>query len=65
MTYIDAIKQGYCLSDITYQKGYVSRRVNLYDQKVLIAGGRRQGQLYILAPCYHSTIYCLRYYLSK
>lgn len=65
MTYRDAIKQGYRFADATYQRGYVSRRINLYNQKVLIAGGRRQGQLYILAPCYHSTIYCLRYYLSK
>lgn len=65
MTYQDAINQGYKAAEQTYQRGYVSRRANIAKQPVLTAGGRRKGQKYILVPCWESTQYCIRQYLSK
>ena len=60
--YLDA---GYFLADMEYQKGYVSRRVDIGNQPVLVAKGRRAGELYILEPCYHTSRYCFRHYLVK
>ena len=60
--YLDA---GYRLADMQYQKGYVSRRVDIGNQPVLTAKGHRAGELYILEPCYTSTRYCFRHYLVK
>lgn len=60
--YLDA---GYHLADMEYQRGYVSRRVDIGKQPVLVAGGRRAGELYILEPCYTSSRFCFRHYLVK
>ena len=50
----------------TKQSGYVSRRGDIENSIVYIAGkGKRAGQLYYLAPAYDSTLYCWRVYLVK
>ena len=61
--YLDA---GYHLDGgMTYQRGYVSRKVDLGEQIVYEAKGKRKGELYILVPCYTSSRYCFRHYLTK
>lgn len=62
MTYLEAKKQGYKDGRQSYQRGYVSRRVNTNDQSVLISG---RGEMYVLLPCWTSTQYCIRQYLYK
>lgn len=64
-TYEEALKDGYTQNDLKYQRGYVSRKVDIRKQPVLIAGGSRKGQLYILLPNFDSTQYCFRAYLKK
>ena len=50
----------------TKQNGYVSRRGDIENSIVYIAGkGKRYGQLYYLAPAYDSTFYCWRVWLTK
>ena len=49
-TLSEALDQGYRMADTTYQRGYISRKVNMYAQPVKVAGGSRRGQLYIDAP---------------
>ena len=65
MTYGEALNAGYRDGDVTFQRGYVSRRVSVLDQPVKEAGGNRKGQLYVLLPNYRSTNYCYRQYLVK
>lgn len=64
-TYAEAIAAGYRNSDTAYQRGYVSRRSDLDSARVMIAGGSRAGQLYVLRPCMQSSQYCIRQYLKK
>lgn len=64
-TYAEARKLGYKDADKQYQRGYISRKTNLFEQPVLIAGGKRKGQLYILVPCFRTTRYCMRMYLKN
>lgn len=64
-TLLDALNQGYRMADTTYQRGYISRKVNMYAQPVKVAGGSRRGQLYIEAPCSTSTQYSYRIYLAR
>ena len=64
-TLLDALDQGYRMSDTTFQRGYISRKINMYDQPVKVAGGSRRGQLYIEAPCSTSTQYSYRIYLAR
>ena len=53
-------------SDMTLQRGYVSRKFGNVDEKrVYKAGGKRKGQYYILQPNFSSTNYCWRQYLAK
>lgn len=65
MTYREAIKAGYKKADIKYTVGYVSRKANLENQEVFTASGSRKGELYILVPCFHSSRFCFRQYLTK
>lgn len=65
MTYKEAIEAGYKPADMAYQWGYVSRKVNPDEQEVQTAGGSRRGELYVLLPCWRSTRYCIRQYLTK
>ena len=66
MTVRELLNKGYSEGDTAYQRGYVSRRnFEPGNQEVYQAGGSRKGQYYYLAPCYHSTKYCVRCYLFK
>lgn len=66
MTVKELKAQGYTVCGSSYQRGYISRRnFNPDAQQVHVAGGSRKGQYYYLAPCRHSTQYCLRWYFIK
>lgn len=67
MTVRDALNQGYVLSgEWKYERCYVSRKnYKPEDQPVLVAGGRRKGELYFLSPNWKSTTYSFRNYLIK
>lgn len=61
----DYLDNGYRVDDAAYQRGYVSRKADIHQSEVMIAGGSRKGQPYFLGPCFHSSQYCLRHYLVK
>lgn len=65
MTYQDAINQGYKDADCKYERGYISRKADPKEQPIHVAGGNRKGDMYVLLPCFCSTQYCIRQYLSK
>lgn len=65
MTFKEALNSGYRLADRRWFRGYVSRRVSINDQPVLIAGGSRRGEPYVDLPCWSSTTYHIRQYLVK
>lgn len=65
MTYAEAIAAGYKPTEVTYQRGYVSRKTNVEEQIVMTAGGSKAGKLYVLLPNWFSTRYCFRQYLTK
>ena len=65
MTYGEALQAGYKDGETRWQHGYVSRRCDPMKQPVLIAGGTRKGELYVLLPSWKSTTYCIRQYLIK
>lgn len=58
------LEEGYTLGDHKFQRGYVSRKLDIMD---CCEGGRARGnrnnELYVLVPCYTSTRYCYRQYL--
>lgn len=61
----DARALGYKVTYTALQRGYVSRRIDVDDQPIMIAGGHRRGRLYYLAPSWQSTQYCRRVYIDK
>ena len=61
-TYREMIANGYHAARTSYQRGYVSRRTDINDQQV---HETRRGELYVLAPCWVSTQYCYRVYLTR
>lgn len=63
MTLQEALNMGYSLGDIKYQRGYVSRKVNINNQPVLAAQGTRNNEKYVLVPAWNTTNYCFRQYL--
>lgn len=65
MTLKEALLSGYKKADCTYQRGYVSRKVNVDEQTVYTAGGSRKGEKYVLLPTWESSQYCIRQYLKK
>lgn len=66
MTLREALDEGYKLNNMTYQRGYVTRKPRKPEEIwVKTAGGTRKGELYILMPCFTSTRFCYRVYLSK
>lgn len=65
MTFNEAIKNGYTLSDTKLVKGYLSRKVVPALQPVKVAKGKRNGDLYVEIPHYTSTKYYRRFYLKK
>lgn len=64
-TYEEAKAQGYSVAFLRYQRGYISRNTNINKATVMVAGGSRKGMLYVLVPCWQSTQYCQRMYLTK
>lgn len=64
-TYADALNSGYVNADSAYQRGYISRRTDTSAAPVMVAGGSRKGQLYVLMPCSISSQYCIRQYLKR
>ena len=65
MTYGEAKANGWKEADTKYERGYVSRKVDVDQQPVLVAGGSRKGQLYVKLPCWSTTLFCVRQYLTK
>ena len=64
-TYEEAIAMGYTPTFTSLQRGYVSRKMDMDIAPVMVAGGNRKGMLYVLLPCWQSTQYCVRQYLTK
>lgn len=64
-TYAEALAAGYRDGDCKFQRGYVSRKADISTAPVLISGGSRKGQLYVLKPYWGSSTYCLRQYLVR
>lgn len=54
---------GYELGDLSYSRGYVSRKLKVFEVKE--AQGKRKGQLYIEVPHPKSTHYHFRQYLRR
>lgn len=65
MTYKEAIANGWENADMTFTRGYVSRKADIDEAECHEAKGKRKGQLYVLVPCNISTQYCYRLYLIK
>ena len=66
MTYREALAAGYRNSDTRMYRGYVSRKIDPMEQEVQVAGGNRNGELYVELPNPWSTYYgVLRQYLYK
>ena len=66
MTYAEAIKAGFKRHHEAYFQGYVSRKVNEQNQPLKKAGGmyRKKGLYYVELPCWHSSRYAIRLYLT-
>lgn len=65
MNYGEALEKGYTNGDWKWERGYVSRNCDKYEQQVWTAGGTRYGEKYVLLPSWRSTQYCIRQYLIK
>lgn len=61
----DAYDAGYKITETKHVRGYLSRRIDDYEQPVKIAGGIRKGQLYVELPSFASSTYHYRCYLTK
>ncbi len=64
-TYGEAIANGYITADHQYSRGYISRKTDINNQPIKIAGGKRKGDIYIDIPSYDSTRYHYRTYLKR
>lgn len=64
-TFKDAYDDGYRITETKHVRGYLSRKINEYEQPVKIAGGIRKDQLYVELPAYTSSTYHYRCYLTK
>lgn len=62
MTYGEALKKGYNPTRQSYERGYVSRKVNKLEQPVIT---NKWGWKYVLLPCWKSSQYCVRQYIEK
>ena len=65
MTYLQALQSGYRNADQQYQRGYVSRKVDVDTQWVYTAGGSRKGDKYVLLPAWNTTQFCIRQYIAQ
>ena len=63
MTYAEEKAAGYTDGRESYQRGYVSRKVNIDALPVLTASGNLKGAPYVLLPAYNTSQYCIRRYL--
>lgn len=63
-TWGEAKAQGWIEVDVTYARGYISRKTDIDNQPIKIASGSRKGELYYEHPCFHSTLYFYRVYVS-
>ena len=64
-TYKEALAMGYTPTFTSLQRGYVSRKMDTTKAPVKTARGMRKGLLYVMLPCWTSTQYCVRQYLTK
>ena len=64
-TYGEALKQGWQKTHAAWQRGYVSRKIDVNNQPIKLAGGFRHGQFYVNLPSWGATQYCLRQYIAK
>lgn len=64
-TYGEALAMGWKCGDTRLQRGYISRKSHEEDLPVEIAGGTRNGELYVLRPNWASSQYCIRQYLYR
>lgn len=60
-------EKGYEYVGYSYQRGYVSRKINQDDCVInnYVSRGRRSGLYYAVVPCFCSTQYCIRHYFRK
>lgn len=65
MTYKEAKANGYKVVGSAWTRKYISRKINVDEQPVHEAGGRRKGLLYVEVPSWKSTQYSTRLYLAK
>ncbi len=61
MTYIEAIANGYTNGRVTYSRGYISRKIDKYEQPV--KQSPKTKEYYVEWPAYNTTNYHLRQYL--
>lgn len=59
----EALRMGMMPGACAYERGYVSRKADIAELPIHIAGGSRLGQLYTRQPNWHTTYYCTREYL--
>jgi hypothetical protein len=66
MTVEEALANGWTLADTTWQRGYVSRRVDVRKQVLQRVPnvGKRARQYYFDVPSFTSTYYCRRQYIN-
>lgn len=64
-TYEEALARGYTNSFTSLQRGYISRKMDAANAPVMVAGGNRKGLLYVVLPCWQSSQYSIRQYLTK
>ena len=57
MTWGEARAEGWKIYDMKLYSGYLSRRTKIDDQRLCVAGGRRQGEVYFDSPNWESTRY--------
>lgn len=63
-TYGESLRAGWVHTSTALERGYISRKINPADQKLWIAGGNANGQVYVCLPNWRSTYYgVIRQYL--
>ena len=66
MTYAEAIANGYKWHHDAYFAGYVSRKVDVRNQPLKKARGmyRNKDLFYVELPCWHTSRFAIRAYLT-
>lgn len=64
-TYEEALSMGYENYFESYHWGYLSRKMDKMKQPVHVAGGKRNGMLYVELPAYTTNSCYIRQYLIK